>query len=162
MRSKYFKPYELVSRRVYTSYSEDIIMSRANPNLIKLIDWIRELAGVPLYINNWKSGGPFEERGYRANIDSISKGKTEDDKPYLSTHALFMASDLTPVVSSGKNAEWLWDLVYKNSHLAPCSFRMESKLATVNSKGDVSWVHVDVAIEDKEPIGKKKLVVFNP
>lgn len=162
MKSKYFKAHELVSEVVYKKYSEDVIMSRANKDLIRLLDWIREMSGVPLIINNWKNGGNFQQRGYRSNVDPIIKKSTDKGQVNLSAHALFMAADMNPTSSSGKSAEWLWTKIKANAHNAPCNFRMENKTATVNSNGIVSWVHVDVAIEDNNPIGKKRVYIFNP
>lgn len=162
MKSKYFKAHELVSEIVYRKYSEDVIMSRANKDLIRLIDWIREMSGVPIVINNWKNGGSFQQRGYRSNMDQIVRDSTNKGSVNLSAHNLFMAADMNPTSSSGKSAEWLWDKIKNNASSAPCNFRMENKTATVNSKGQVSWVHVDVAIDDNDPIGHKKAYVFNP
>lgn len=161
-KSKYFKVYELVSKEVYNHYSESTIMNRMNSDLIKLIDWIREESKVPIIINNWKNGGEFSQRGLRSNVDQIVKDSTKKGLPTLSPHVLFMAVDMNPTYSSGKSAEWLWDWIHSNAHNAPCNFRMENKTATVNSKGEVSWVHVDVAVEDTNPVGSKRVVVFNP
>lgn len=161
-KSKYFKVYELVSKEVYERYSESTIMNRINSDLLRLIDWIREESGVPIIINNWKNGGSFSQRGLRSNVDQIVKDATKKNTPTLSPHVLFMAVDMNPTSSSGKTTEWLWDFIKSNAYKAPCDFRMENKTSTVNSKGEVSWVHVDVAIEDKNPVGKKKVTIFNP
>ena len=160
-KSKYFKVYELVSKEVYNSFSESTIMNRINGDLLKLIDWIREESGVPIIINNWKNGGTFSQRGLRSNMDQIVKDSTKNGKVTLSPHVLFMAVDMNPTLSSGKSAEWLWNWIKDNAHNAPCNFRMENKTATVNYKGEVSWVHVDVAVEDTED-KKKKVIIFNP
>lgn len=160
-KSKYFKVYELVSKEVYNSFSESTIMNRMNGDLLKLIDWIREGSGVPIIINNWKSGGSFSQRGLRSNMDQIVKDSTKSGKVTLSPHVLFMAVDMNPTYSSGKSAEWLWNWIHDNAKNAPCNFRMENKTATVNSSGAVSWVHVDVAVEDSDS-KEKKVVVFNP
>lgn len=163
MKSKYFKPYELVSKKVYEKYSEDTIMNRMNPLLLELLEWIRENVGFGLVINNWKSGGNFQQRGYRSNLDQIIKDATMKGHLNFSAHALFMAADMNPVASSGKSALYLWNWIHDNAANAPCNFRMENKTATVNSRGEVSWVHVDVATEQKTDKSKpSKVIVFNP
>lgn len=161
-KSKYFKVHELVSKNVYNRFSETVIMNRMNSSLIDLIDWIREGSGVPIVINNWKSGGNFSQRGLRSNVDPIVSKSTSKGIPTLSPHVLFMAVDMNPAYSSGKSAEWLWDWIYEHAKESPCDFRMENKTATVNSNGEVSWVHVDVATPDVNPKGSKEVHVFNP
>ena len=44
-------------------------------DLQKLVVWIRETIGRPIFANNWMIGGRFSQRGYRTNDDAVCKAQ---------------------------------------------------------------------------------------
>ncbi len=63
---KYFKLEELVSEAVYKKYGETAWFIFQTELLVSIL-LIRVGIGMPITVNNWHSGGRFDERGYREN-----------------------------------------------------------------------------------------------
>jgi len=126
----HFELYELVSKQVYDRYGETA-WQFFDEKLLRTIDWIRETIGKPITINNWFWGGDFDERGLRCNLDPIVKGKTNNNKIYLSAHVLARAVDFdVSAMTAHEVRKWL----IENKSGLPFNIRLEK---------DVNWVHLD-------------------
>jgi hypothetical protein len=65
---KHFQAYELLPNDLYALYGDDGLYLMDDRILLTL-DSIRDFTKAPITVNNWKSGGPFRQRGYRNIID---------------------------------------------------------------------------------------------
>ncbi len=135
---KYFKVVELVDRVTYQIYGEEVI-KLLNPDLLYSIDGVREFFNLPVTINNWYEGGPFQYRGYRCEDCPVGARN--------SYHKLGMASDLNV---KGLSADEVRKaiLANKDNELLSKIMRMEA---------DVTWVHLDIG---QVPKGKERIYLF--
>lgn len=133
---KYFKPYEIVSKTVYTIYKDESIKFMDN-RLLETLDVIREILGVPLVINDWYWGGKNQQRGLRENTCQIVKSK--GNTLYLSSHCFGRAFD---AVSAKMSAENMRKKIVDNAYKLPYPIRMES---------NVTWLHVDLNMLSNAP-----------
>lgn len=133
---KYFKPYEIVSKTVYTIYRDESIKFMDN-RLLETLDVIREILGVPLVINDWYWGGKNQQRGLRENTCQIVKSK--GNILYLSSHCFGRAFD---AVSAKMSAENMRKKIVDNAYKLPYPIRMES---------NVTWLHVDLNMLSNAP-----------
>ena len=62
MISKYFDKEEVLSRHVIEAGGGYDLL---HGDLQKLVVWIRETLGRPIFANNWTIGEQFSQRGYR-------------------------------------------------------------------------------------------------
>lgn len=61
---EHFKPCEFVDRVCYARWGDNC-MRYIDVRLPVIMDFLREKLGRPITINNWQTGGPFEDRGLR-------------------------------------------------------------------------------------------------
>ena len=101
--------------------------------IVVTIDTIRRLIGKPITINNWDSGGEFDERGLRCNICPIVKNKTFLGELYLSAHVLGRAVDFNV---QGMNPQEVSIWIAFNKDKLPYNMRIEKDTDT--------WTHLDV------------------
>lgn len=136
----YFKIEELVDETVYNTYGESA-WRFFDVRLLDTLLFIRLELNKSMTINNWKWGGQFSQRGLRTNISPLVKSKTG---LYLSAHLRGGAVDFdVKDMSAIEVREWL---VSKSKQL-PHKIRLEN-----NMKGKpISWVHLDVDYEAKNP-----------
>lgn len=140
---KYFKLQELVSEAVYQKYGETAWFIFQTEILVCLL-LIRVGIEKPITINNWNSGGKFDERGYRENLSDIVTSKTNNGQLYISGHVLGTALDFTVKgMSATKVRKW----IVENQEMFPCKIRLEQ---SVNGK-EISWVHIDTKHYDGNP-----------
>lgn len=130
---KYFGLHELVSEKVFKRYGEQA-WQFFDPRLLEVLIWLREGIGVPLTCNNWQIGGMYQESGFRANMDSEVKSKTDKGVLYCSAHSRGMGIDLRDV-KKRYSAEEMRNWIRKHYDECPYPIRMES---------GVTWLHVDV------------------
>ncbi len=134
---KYFNPYEFVSEKIYKIYGEDSLMFISD-EMKETMDDLREFFDVPIYVNNWKFGGSFQNRGYRDPFTSVGAK--------LSQHKFGRAIDFhSPNISSSS----IRKQILENHNLFPHIYRMENK---------TSWVHIDSHPDYKD----KRIYLFNP
>jgi hypothetical protein len=122
---KYFKAYELVDKRTYEEMGENAL-SLFQPDALIMLDDYREWIGVPVTVNNWYYGGPFQWRGLRnPRCPQYSKG---------SLHTLGGAFDSD---AKGYTAEQIRQkiLADKDNALLKNIMRMEDA---------VNWLHMDI------------------
>ena len=92
----------------------------------------RDILKVPIYVNNYDSGGSFSQRGLRCNICQIVEDKTSKGEVYLSAHVNGSGVDFT---AKGMTAEEARTIIATNVHLLPFPIRLEK---------NVTWVHLDI------------------
>ena len=127
----YFDIRELVCPHIYDKFRE-YAWQFFDPRLLETLQVIREALNRPIYVNNYDSGGNFDERGYRCNICNIPKDKTRLEKLYMSAHCQGMAVDFDV---KGMTAQEVRDWLKANQILLPYPIRCEL---------DVNWCHIDV------------------
>ena len=131
-KCKHFDIKELVSKAVYYKFGE-FAWCFFDEDILKDLDIIRESWGSPLTINNWHSGGQYNESGLRSNVDSIVKNKIA---PYLSGHVLAKAFDIKPQNKKSKEFHtFLWNFL-KTGKLKAFK-RLENGQLTPD------WIHID-------------------
>lgn len=130
-KCQHFDLEELVSEKVFKKYGQEA-WGFFDPRALKVLDWLREKLDKPITINTWVWGGNFDERGFRANLDTIVRNYNDEGILYCSAHMRGMAFDLDVSGMSAKEVR-LW-LEYNKDKL-PFNIRIES---------DVSWIHFDV------------------
>lgn len=158
---RYFAPAELVSKPVYEAvtalakalyadnqdmrerYIRYTIYSLFEPDLLKSLDFLRELYG-PAIINNWKNNGDFQQRGMRTpESEYYNPGSMHS----LRSNRLVGACDLS--FSDYTAEEIREDIKKRESEGESMPFtRMED---------EVTWIHVDV-----KETGLDKVYFFKP
>ena len=139
---QYFDLREVVSKQVYERYGQQA-WQFFDPRLLEVVVWLRKSMGIPLVCNNWASGGKFDERGFRSNLDPLVSEKTKKGILYCSSHSRGQGIDL----SSGRAAAPTirqWIRLHKEE--LPYPIRLES------DKSAPTWVHIDVCNTGTEPI----------
>lgn len=136
---QYFKTYEIVSKSVFESLDTDEIYDLLTNEIKAVMVHIRESVGLPMIINNWKNGGPFQFRGYREVQCSIGAKKSQ--------HREGNAFDFHFV---GKNGEQGRELIILKAMVnLPYPIRIEE---------GVNWCHVDC----KKVDNSHKINYFRP
>ena len=143
-KAVYFDITELVCKDVFERDGEKS-WRYFRPVLIDFLDWIRAEWERPVYVNNWKWGGAYDERGLRCNLCPLVKNK---DRLYVSAHILGAGVDFNIEGASAHEIRaWLNDNICnffsKFKKYAP-RIRIESGVFAP------SWVHVDF-YEHNEP-----------
>jgi hypothetical protein len=140
----YFELKEIVCKDVY-NYYKDVAWQFFDSRLLTTIDRLREKIGKPIFVNNWDTGGQFDERGFRCLRCSIVKQAIKNNKMYVSPHMTGQAIDFDV---EGLLADEVRQWIIKNQNLWPYPLRLEA---------DVNWVHLDT-----REIGiNKKVTLFN-
>lgn len=127
-RCKFFKLYELLPKELYKNEEEG--WELLDEKLLKTIDIVREIVGVPLICNNWESGGSRNLCGFRPQNCSIGAK--------YSAHKKSQAVDL---ISSKMTAHNMRELIKKNKDKLPYNIRLEKWDKNGN---EISWLHVDI------------------
>jgi hypothetical protein len=135
---KHFALYELVDRVTYTKWGE-LAFGLFAPDLLIALDGVRDFFNVPITVNNWYGGGPFQYRGYRGPDCPVGAEN--------SYHKKGMAADFDV---QGLDADVVRGMImeHQNDPLLEKIQRLEA---------DVNWVHMDVG---KVPEGKQRIYVF--
>jgi hypothetical protein len=128
---KYFDIRELVSKQVYEKYG-DQCWQFFDDRILKFIDWLRDRLNAKITINDWLWGGVYDERGLRANLDSIVKENTHNNKIYCSQHCFGRALDFDIENMTAQRARRWFE---ENKDLLPFPIWCEA---------GVSWIHCDV------------------
>lgn len=140
---KYFSVKELVSIHVYKRFQEESWQFLTTDLLYTLLV-IRKSLNRSITVNDWAFGGQMEQRGLRDNLTPIFKSKFKKNRLYLSGHVLGMAIDFdVKGMTATEVRKWLVD----NREILPTKIRLERNL---NGK-EISWVHLDVKFEEKNP-----------
>lgn len=122
---KHFDIEELVDRATFEQFGQKAWML-LNPIALRQLDNLRDYFGVPVTVNSWKEGGPFQFRGFRPRSYNLG-GE-------FSQHRMGCAFDLD-VKGMAASAVRQEILTHKD-HLS---------LKDINCLEDkVNWVHFDV------------------
>jgi hypothetical protein len=62
---KHFKPQELVDRHYYARFGERAV-EFIDGRILRIVDAVRDLFGVPVYVNDWVFDGDIQYRGLRS------------------------------------------------------------------------------------------------
>lgn len=141
---RYFQTHELVGRKTYELLGEEA-WQVFDTDTLQCLLIMREGINKPFYVNNWAWGGDKQERGFRSNVQSLSKGKTLANQLYLSGHIMGKAVDF---VVKGMTAEQARDWIEANGTLFPCKVRLEDKDKNLMP---ISWVHFDTKYQESNP-----------
>jgi hypothetical protein len=136
--SIHFTLEELVPPEIYLEY-EYKSLRFLDQNLLKMIDGIRNFFDVPVYINNWDSGGDKTLRGFRPPATKIGAK--------LSQHKFGRAADMD---IEGYTAEEARQLILKNQKSPLLNW------ITCIEDG-VSWLHCDI-----RNIKTETIILFTP
>jgi len=129
---KSFDIRELVCSHTFNAFGEKSWQFFDHDTLEMLLVLRRDIVKVPMTINNWHTGGPYSQRGFRCNICQLVKDKTLKGLIYLTSHANGAAFDFD---AKGMTSEQVRVLVESKKDLLPCNVRMEDT---------VSWCHIDI------------------
>lgn len=144
---KYFSIEEIVSPELFQKFQHKgnyFFLSRFDIRLLSTMIIVRESLDKSITINNWKWGGPFDERGFRDTSTPMVQTKSKSDIPWFSGHVVTMALDFdVKGMTANQVRKWIKD----NQDLFPFKIRLERKL---NGKF-ISWVHLDIIDEPKNP-----------
>lgn len=126
--SKHFDIEEFVPKAIHEQYGAKARWF-INPKLVDIAEFIREEFELPVTINNWYSGGRFQERGFRVP-------NTQTGARY-SQHKLGNAIDLNVKgIPSPELAEWI---------IATFPTLKGLGLTTIEHPDDTpTWTHIDV------------------
>lgn len=151
-KCKHFAIHELVSKSTYNRLGEDS-WRLFNYTVLQSIDKVREIFNKPITINNWKSGGPFSQRGLRCNVDELVKNKTLSNSIYLSSHCFGYGFDINV---KGMSGQQVFQFIIDNQGKFPFITRMESKIDATTGKPR-TWTHIEIGWRNPET----SIVVFN-
>lgn len=146
----YFDVREFVGPEVFAKHGRNswFVMST---ELLRVMLFIRERKGKAITGNTWHysenyKGTRFKERGHRANIQNIVKGKTEDGVLYTSGHPLGLAFDFT---IKGETAEETREWIISIEDELPHKVRLEHRRLSTGEP--ITWVHLDVKYFESNP-----------
>lgn len=127
---KNFNIRELVCPHCYAKFGELSWQFLSTELLYTLYQLRYEIFKQPIIINNWHSGGEYDERGLRCNMCNLVKSKKSI---YLSAHVLGKAIDFNV---RELTSEEMNQIIRCNSHKFKYPIRLET-----NTNG---WCHIDV------------------
>ena len=145
-KCKYFKIQELVCPHVYKKYG-DKAWEFFSEELLKDLDTVREVLGVPIIINNWHIEGQYKESGNRCQFCSIVAKKIANKELNMSMHNLYQAFDLKP---KGLEIKKAVEMILDNVHRFKVIKRIE------NPDYTSTWLHIDTKGHHKG------IRIFNP
>lgn len=139
--SQNFTLQEFVPEIVHKQFGDKAIQF-VDPKIIQVVETLRQFIGKPVTVNNWNSGGQYQESGFRHPYT--------DTGAKLSQHKFGRAAD---VKVEGMTSKQVYDFVIVNKLKL-----MAAGLTTVeNIAATPSWVHLDV-----RPSLVKDLQIVNP
>ena len=137
---KYFSISELVCDHTYEKYGEAAWRFLDTNYLHALLVIRRDIIKLPMWCNS-KSA---HQRGLRCNRCQIVK---DSKNVYLSAHVLGKGGDFNCSVPS-MTASKMRELIKADADLLPCKVRLEKWDSSGN---EISWLHIDVIDESKNP-----------
>ena len=156
---KYVKLYELVPESYYNDIEKKGLLSKGfmifNPLVLETIDMLREKYG-PVTINNWKSGGSYQYRGFRPTNSSVGA--------FLSAHKFGEAMDCN--FKNATASEIRKDMEkygcfkpgFKTNYSkeAEC-FKYINRIEVYSNGVEITWFHFDMANDYNDDGSIKKV-----
>jgi hypothetical protein len=136
-RPRHFLVEEFLPPDLYNQFGERGLYLLMDPRILWTMDALRDHFGVPITVNNYHSGGQFQQRGFRSDL---SVGAL------LSQHRYGRACDFD---IKGIFAE-------KFRQTAAAGELTEPLKYITRIEAGVHWCHIDVAAVDSD-----KIVFFN-
>lgn len=125
--SEHFFAEELVPEYIYKRFGQSSTWF-INPRLVHALEWLRTKSGWRLKINDWHTGGKFQNRGYRLPDTKVGGS--------LSQHKLGNAADFSSPDATPKE---LYDFI-----LAHEADAIKAGFTTLEDFGSTgTWVHAD-------------------
>lgn len=140
--SKHFQVSELVPEGIHKQWGEKARWF-IRPELMKLLDFIREDVGCSITINNWQWGGGHQYSGFRPPQCSIG-GK-------LSQHRFGAGADLK---FKGKTVQEVYAYILKNE----ARFLAAGLRCLEDIRDTPSWLHVDI----RDTGNPNKILIVRP
>ena len=143
MITDFFKIEEIVCLHVFYKYGQQA-WTFFDPRLFIVIESIRQRLNKRILINNWRTAGPFSQRGLRCIQCQFVKDAIISNQLYLSPHMTGQALDfdIEGLVAS-EVRQWIFD----NKNLLPYPVRLEN---------NTDWIHLDIRNNTDE-----KVIFFN-
>ena len=139
--SQHFTIQEFVGLLVYAKFG-DKSAQFVDPKIIQVVETLRQLIGKPVKVNDWNTGGHYQESGFR--------NPTTTTGAALSQHKFGRAAD---VKVEGMTSKEVYDFIIANKLKL-----MASGLTTLeNINATPTWVHMDVRVTNS-----KDLLIVNP
>ena len=149
-KCKYFAPEELAPPDVCRGYQDrGRVYDLFDENALRILDMIREWAGVGLTVNNWLWGGSRTMSGFRPRESTVGAARSAH-KPDMPTRKACAFDIVSPKITAAQ----LWALIDKNADNLPCKIRIER---TSGGK-PITWLHFDTNISAGQ---KEKVYYFN-
>lgn len=144
---RFFSLRELVDEKTYNKY-HDFAWNFFDDRLLETLLYIREyVLKVPMTVNDWMTGGRFQERGLRHNL-SVEVQKYTNAKPAakqtITAHSTGKGIDFD---AKGMTAAEVRSAIQAAAKNLPHPIRLED---------GVTWVHLDVYNDGS----KEKVVLF--
>lgn len=140
---------ELICPHAYERYitklgwSDLRIYDMFDIRLLEMLLYIRKALNRPITVNNWHTGGAFDERGIRCHLCDLVASK---NRAYLSSHVLGMGLDFDVLGMTAEEVR-LWLEAHASS--LPYPIRIEDWK---------NWVHLDM--HSFRPLGWEKVIVY--
>ena len=129
---RFFSLRELVDEPTYKKYG-DFAWNFFDTRLLETLLALRDkIIKKPMTVNDWMTGGKFDERGLRTNLSPLIQAKTEKNKLSMSAHSTGKGVDFD---AKGMTAAEVRALIQAKANQLPYPIRLED---------GVSWVHIDV------------------
>lgn len=126
--SPHFKAEELVPEYIFKRFGANATWF-INPRLVAALEWLRTKTGWRLVVNNWHTGGPFQNRGYRTPDSTVGSS--------MSQHKLSNAADVSSPDASAKE---IYEFI-----LAHETEAIENGITCLEDISDTkTWVHLDI------------------
>jgi hypothetical protein len=126
--NEYFDLREFVSRAQWDAYGEGVIKF-LDPRIVDGMTFLREWFDAPITINNWHTGGRFQERGLRA-LNTTTGAR-------MSQHKFGRAVDFNV---QGMSAKEVFDEIIKYWNV----ISPHETFTTLEDVADTpTWTHID-------------------
>lgn len=150
--SKYFDIREFVHPRTWEESKQS--PARCNwlidPKVVRICDLVREISGVPVYVNNWLFYKPG--RGMKKYVSSGFRASWDSTGASYSQHRTGRAADVKPRGFTGRQT---FELVMDNKERF-----LKAGLTTIeNPDVTPSWLHLDVR---PRLVGVADILIVNP
>jgi hypothetical protein len=126
---------EFVPKPIFDQYGDKAIWF-IDFRIVEGAEWIRSLFNAPVTINNWHTGGPFQNRGFRPPATTVGA--------HLSQHKFGRAIDINV---KGFTAEQVHDYLIEHQD------ETVKYWTTIEAKEDTpGWTHLDVRVTKSNQI----------